>query len=103
MEARADWAGSRARRIRSFDLAGVDADQFVVAWLPLCVDLRCWVDRWNARDVGIDRTTIRVHFQKTHSSPQQSSDTCRRVQHWLWDLVRGQLVLGVDQDAKITA
>ena len=63
MEADFDRDDARVGGLWSIDAAGAHADQFTVAWLSLCGDFRCWINRGNAFDVGIDRLTFRVQLE----------------------------------------
>ena len=88
MEARVDWHDARPRRVRSTDLARAYANQFVVNWFFVCCDFWFGIDSGNAFDVGIDWFAVRVDLTKTHSPPSGNTDSRRRAQHLLWNLVR---------------
>ena len=70
METDFDRDDARVGGIWRIDAFGAYSDQFSFAWLPVCSDFRCWLDRRNAFDVGIDRLAIRVHLKKNQSSTQ---------------------------------
>ena len=93
MEADFDRDDARVGGIRSLDAARANADQFSFAWLPVCSDFRCWLDRRNAVDVGIDRLAIRSQLEKTDSLSSGPANTRRRFQHLLRYLVRIQSIL----------
>ena len=90
MEAGFDWDDARVGGLWSLDVAGAHADQLAVAWLFVCGDFRLGIDRRNAFDVGIDRSTLRVQLQKTDSPPPGPPNACSGLQYLLRYLVRIQ-------------
>ena len=93
METDFDRDDARVGGIWSTDVAGANADQLSFAWLPVCSDFRCWLDRRNAFDVGIDRLAVRIQLEKTDSLSSGPANTRRRFQHLLRYLVRIQSIL----------
>ena len=76
MEAGFDWNDARVGGLWGVDAAGAHANQFAVAWLFVCGDLRFRLDRWNAFDVRIDRLAVRVQLEKTDSPPPKPPNAC---------------------------
>ena len=69
MEAYFNWNDARAGWLRRSDVAGADTNQFILAWLLVCSDIRFRLDRRNAPDVRIDRSAVRVQLEETDSPP----------------------------------
>ena len=88
MEADSDRDDARVGGLRRIDAARADADQLSFAWLPLCCDFRCRLDRWNALDVGTDRLAVRIELEKIDSLSSGPANTRRRLQYLLRHLVR---------------
>ena len=90
METGFDRDDARIGGVRRIDAARTHADQLTIAWLLVCGDFRCGIDRGNALDVGIDRFTFRVQLGKAESSSSGTTNSRRRLQHLLRHLVRLQ-------------
>ena len=69
MEADIDRDDARSGGLRRVDAAGADANQFVMARLFVCSDVRLRFDSRHATHVRIDRSAVRVQLEETDSPP----------------------------------